>query len=105
MKKAEPPHKKERVQLDFAPEALARLDELKDDIGATTRAETIRQALRLFNWFVSESRPDDTITITDRDGKIVSKFKAILIHDPKSTGSTSYTQEEEEEDPPPIGAS
>ena len=93
--------KKERVQLDFAPEALTRLDELKDDIGATTRAETIRQALRLFNWFVSETRPDDTITITDRTGEIVSKFKAILIHDPKSTGSNSYAEENDEEDATP----
>jgi len=97
MKKAEPPHKKERVQLDFAPEALARLDELKEDIGATTRAETIRQALRLFNWFVSESRPDDTITITDREGNIVSKFKAILIHDPKTTSTSSYVEENDED--------
>lgn len=89
--------KKERVQLDFAPEALARLDELKDEIGATTRAETIRQALRLFNWFVSETSPDDVITITDHDDKIVSKFKAILIHEPKSANISSYSEENSEE--------
>lgn len=89
--------KKERVQLDFAPEALTRLDELKDEIGATTRAETIRQALRLFNWFVSETHSDDTITITDRNEQIVSKFKAILIHEPKSTSTNSYSEENSEE--------
>jgi hypothetical protein len=72
--------KKERVQLDFTIEALTALDELKDTIGAVTRAETIRQALRWFNWIMNETQPDDTITITDRDGEILSKFKASLIH-------------------------
>lgn len=98
--RAEPPHKKERVQLDFTLEALSRLDELKEEIGASTRAETIRQALRLFSWFVNESKPDDIITITDKKGLIVSKFKANLIHDLKN-GSNASTGETEEPDTTP----
>ena|SRR2546425_4513582 len=71
---------KERVQLDFALEAVRRLDQLKDKTGATTRAETIRQALRLYEWFVEETEPDSTVQILDRTGKPTSMFKAILLH-------------------------
>lgn len=71
---------KERVQLDFAPEALERLDALKNDTGASTRAEIIRQALRLFEWFVYDVNPNDTITITDERGLITATFRARLLH-------------------------
>jgi Ribbon-helix-helix protein, copG family len=71
---------KERVQLDFAPEALERLDKLREQTGASTRAETIRQALRLFEWFVNDTDPNDTITITDSSGEMVAMFKARLLH-------------------------
>ncbi|GAC1369216.1 MAG: hypothetical protein PVS3B1_30060 [Ktedonobacteraceae bacterium] len=93
--KAETSNKKERVQLDFTLEALARLDTLKEEIGASTRAETIRQALRLFSWFVSESMPDDTITITDKKGETISRFKANLIHEPRSSGNSSTRDTQE----------
>ncbi len=71
---------KERVQLDFAPEALERLDQLKELTGASTRAEIIRQALRLFEWFVNDIDPNDTLTITNDDDKIKATFKAKLLH-------------------------
>lgn len=74
------PRTKERVQLDFALDALERLDNLKEQIGASTRAETIRQSLRLFEWFVNDTDPGDTITITDSSGEIVATFKAKLLH-------------------------
>lgn len=71
---------KERVQLDFSHESLERLDALKERIGASTRAEAIRQALRLFEWFINETDPTDTIQVLDREGELISKFKAGLLH-------------------------
>lgn len=71
---------KERVQLDFASEALQRLDLLKEETGASTRAETIRQALRLYDWFIHETTSNSTIQITDQDGTVTSIFKASLLH-------------------------
>ena len=71
---------KERVQLDFSTESLVRLDQLKTRIGASTRAETIRQALRLFEWFVTETEPDNTIEVTSKSGELISKFKASLLY-------------------------
>lgn len=72
--------KKERVQLDFSQDSLQRLDTLKVLIGAGTRAETIRQALRLFDWFINETDPDSVIEVTDKNGEVTSKFKASLLH-------------------------
>jgi hypothetical protein len=72
---------KERVQLDFSPEALERLDLIKENIGASTRAETIRQALRLFDWFVRETEdPESVIEVTNKQGEVTSRFKALLVH-------------------------
>jgi Ribbon-helix-helix protein, copG family len=71
---------KERVQFDFTPESLDRLDKLKEQIGASTRAEVVRQALRLFDWFVTEVEEEDTLTITDSNKEIVSTFKAKLLY-------------------------
>lgn len=73
-------HSKTRVQFDFAPEALRRLDEIKAKTGAATRAETVRMALRLYEWFVYEtsSHPNCTLTLTDQD-HIISQFRASLL--------------------------
>ncbi len=71
---------KERVQLDFSADSLERLEKLKERVGASTRAEVIRQALRLYEWFINETEPDSTILILDREDEITSKFKASLLH-------------------------
>lgn len=71
---------KERVQLDFSPESLHRLDQVKDQIGANTRSEVVRTALRVLEYFASETKPNDTITITDELEKIVAQFKARLLY-------------------------
>jgi hypothetical protein len=71
---------KERVQFDFTPEALNRLDEIKEKTGARTRAETIRTSLRLYEWFLEEAGPEKTIKILDEDGKETTSFKAKLLH-------------------------
>lgn len=71
---------KERVQLDFSPDSLERLEKLKERVGASTRAEVIRQALRLYEWFINETEPDSTVLILDREDEITAKFKASLLH-------------------------
>jgi hypothetical protein len=71
---------KERIQLDFSQESLQRLDELKSQIGAGTRGETIRQALRLFDWFINETDADSIIEVADKHGQVTARFKARLLH-------------------------
>ena len=70
---------KERVQFDFSSEALQRLDELKLKVGAATRAETVRNALRLYEWFVNETDPESTIKVFDKSNEATSIFKAKLL--------------------------
>ena len=72
---------KERVQLEFTPESIQRLERMRNRAGANTRAEVIRNAIRLYDWFISETEPDTTITLTDANGKLISVFKARLLHD------------------------
>lgn len=70
---------KERLQFDFSTEALQRLDSMKEKTCAATRAETVRNALRLYEWFIDEVDPESTIKIFDKDNKLVSAFKAKLL--------------------------
>ena len=80
-KQSDEPKQITRVQFDFSPEAMQRLDEIKEMAGSATRAETIRNALRLYAWFITETEPDSTIKIIDRNGELTSIFKASLLHD------------------------
>jgi len=68
-----------RVQLDFSPEALQRLEEIKVMSGAGSRAEAIRNSLRLYEWFVNEVEPDSTIKIINSNNVVVSQFKAKIL--------------------------
>ena len=70
---------KERLQFDFSTEALKRLDDIKEKTEASTRAETVRQALRLYEWLVNEVDPDYTIKVYDKNSKLLTSFKARLL--------------------------
>jgi len=70
---------KERLQFDFSTEALKRLDDIKEKTDASTRAETVREALRLYEWLVNEVDPDYTIKIYDKSSKLLTSFKAKLL--------------------------
>lgn len=47
---------RQRVQLDFTPEALERLRQIKDMAEAKTNAEVVRNALRLYEWFLRQKQ-------------------------------------------------
>lgn len=78
--------KKQRIQFDLTPQALKALDELKDISQATTRAELIKNSLRLFAWFL-EKRIDGYDLLL-RKGKDVEKIELPLMTVPKSTSAT-----------------
>jgi hypothetical protein len=52
------PLARQRLQLDFSPEAFARLQDIKDMSDAKTNAEVVRNALRLYEWFLRQRRDD-----------------------------------------------
>jgi hypothetical protein len=62
---------KYRVQLDFTPEAFGELERLKADVEASSRADTIRYAMRVLRWVINTLRSGDRIAVRRRNGDIV----------------------------------
>jgi hypothetical protein len=69
-----PENSKQRIQFDFTTESLKRLAELKEKTDASTKAEVVRNALRLYEWFVNQIEPNSIVEIKDREGKTLYKI-------------------------------
>ncbi len=70
---------KQRVQFDFSPEALKRLEDLKEQTDASTKAEVVRNALKLYEWFVSEIHPESILEVRDREGNTIFRIPAKVL--------------------------
>jgi hypothetical protein len=70
---------KQRVQFDFSQEALQRLEDLKEQTDASTKAEVVRNALKLYEWFITQIDPSAVIEIQDKDGKPVFRIPAKVL--------------------------
>jgi len=70
---------KQRVQFDFSPEALQRLDALKEKIDASTKAEVIRNALKIYEWFATQVDPNYIIEIKDQEGNTIFRIPAKVL--------------------------
>ena len=55
------------------------LDRMKEQAQASTRAEVVRNALKLYEWFLNDVEPDNTIKVFGEDDKVISAFKARLL--------------------------
>ncbi|GHO98761.1 hypothetical protein KSF_088090 [Reticulibacter mediterranei] len=64
---------KQRVQFDFSPEALKRLETMQERLEASTKAEVVRDALKLYDWF-TQVDPDFTVELQDKEGKTVFRI-------------------------------
>jgi Arc/MetJ-type ribon-helix-helix transcriptional regulator len=60
-----------RVQLEMPPQAMERLQKLKDRIEAASYAEVIRNALRLFEALVDEHEKGAEFSLKRADGEVV----------------------------------
>lgn len=69
---------KERVQFDFSEEMLQKLDGIMKKTGAVTRAEAVRNALRVYDWFI-DTDPDDHIKVIGENNEVLQAFKAKLL--------------------------
>jgi hypothetical protein len=45
---------RQRVQLEFTPEAIQRLQQIKALANASTNAEVVKNALRVYEWFLNQ---------------------------------------------------
>ena len=62
---------KARVQFDFSRESLAKLDEIKTLVSATTRAEVIRRALTLYTEVLEAEQRGAKLMFRETDGSLV----------------------------------
>ena len=60
-----------RVQLEMPPQAMERLQKLKDRAEAASYAEVIRNALRLYEALVEEHERGSEISLKRADGETV----------------------------------
>jgi hypothetical protein len=70
-------HKKNRVQLDFPPRAMERLNALKAKTEATSYAEVVKNALRIYEALIEESEAGNQFLTRDQQG-LVSPFRLFL---------------------------
>jgi hypothetical protein len=70
---------KQRVQFDFSPDALQRLEDLKEKTDASTKAEVIRNALKLYEWFATQVDPNYVIEVKDHDSNTVFRIPAKVL--------------------------
>jgi hypothetical protein len=60
---------KYRVQLDFTPESFRELEDLREEVGASSRADTIRSAMRILRWAIDELKSGENIMVS-KNGEI-----------------------------------
>ena len=59
--------RRHRLQLDFSPEAYERLLRIRENSEASTNAEVVRNALRLYDWFLEQKRRNARLQIVEDD--------------------------------------
>jgi hypothetical protein len=69
--------KKNRVQLDFPPRAMERLNMLKAKTEASSYAEVVKNALRLYEALIEEDESGKQFLTRDKDG-VVAPFRLFL---------------------------
>jgi hypothetical protein len=68
---------KTRVQLDLTPRAMLLLTELKEKTEASTYAEVIKAAMKLYDGLISETEKGHEFLVRDKDGR-VAEFRIFL---------------------------
>jgi len=56
---------RQRVAFDLAPEAVRQLEEIRGMAHASTRAEVVRNALRLYRWFLEQRAEGSEVILRD----------------------------------------
>ena len=68
--------KRHRLQLDFSPEAFERLLRIKEMSDASTNAEVVRNALRLYDWFLDQKDKGRRLQLLE--GKTVKEVEVLF---------------------------
>ncbi len=58
---------RQRVQLEFTPEAMQRLRQIKALANASTNAEVVKNALRVYEWFLNQRNQNYKLQLVKDD--------------------------------------
>jgi Arc/MetJ-type ribon-helix-helix transcriptional regulator len=61
-----------RLQVELPPRSAARLDRLKDLTEASSAAEVLRNALRVYEELASRTEQGDELMLRTKDGELVA---------------------------------
>jgi hypothetical protein len=67
---------KHRLQFDFSDESLKMFDALAEDLDASTRAEVLRHALRVYSWLVRKAKDGSDLNLSSDDIKVITGVKS-----------------------------
>jgi metal-responsive CopG/Arc/MetJ family transcriptional regulator len=63
--------RKYRVQLDFSEAAFEELNRLQKKLGASSRAEVVRDALTVLRWLVEEKTDGNRILVEEKEDRLI----------------------------------
>jgi hypothetical protein len=87
-----PVQTKSRVQFDFTEEALQTLDQLKEKLSLSSRADVIRYSLRILEWTLEQLQSDAKILV-ERNGKAQEVvFPFLKIREEGNTSASAVTR-------------
>lgn len=58
---------RQRIYIDFTPEAVRRLEDIKKMAEARSNAELVRNSLRLYEWFLARKKEGNRVCIIKGD--------------------------------------
>ena len=68
--------KRHRLQIDFSPEAHERLMRIRERSEAATNAEVVRNALRLYDWFLDQRAQNARLQLVE--GETVKEIEVLF---------------------------
>ena len=69
-----------RLQLEVTERVLERVNALKERTGVGSQTDVVRNALRLYDWFMEEFGDERAISIHAGSGKIEKMPLPLLLH-------------------------
>lgn len=71
------PREAHRIQFEFSPDAYERLNTLREVADASSYAQLVRDALRVYEWVLEQERQGYSIGLVKGD-KLVKEIKFVL---------------------------
>jgi len=59
-----------RIQFDFSANMMERLDRLKQSVDASSYAEVVRDAIRVYEWFLEQRKDGNRFLLLKKDGRL-----------------------------------